>query len=858
MASPDDPRLPSAAASSSAAAASDGLAGSPDPDDSALAGPSLEQYDDDDDDVASAAAGAAEEFPAPPLLSPPPRSPRSLASAEAAATLSTYGAEPLETGRLRLATIQPGRAPAPLVLTLSTHKVVSQPHYEALSYAGDPPSSRRRAVQLDGRAWLVAPTLLAALLHLRRSRQPRTLWVDALCVNPHSAVERGFQAAQAAAVLRGAARVLAWLGPGTVENAAALDAITQIVKSPRAHWYATGHRDEDRIDRRDPSIGKADWFRGMRDVVASPWWSRLSTLADAVLARDLVFLLGSRALPLESLFRACESWAYHTAKKRCCTLMLADLRAGMGNVTRLELRRAKWRQAKRVDMDLVRRQVALVEAKPAPGPRERNKHMSLVANRAHAERYEFLRDAHDTLMKRYADFLASSPDEGAAKAPPADGEDRRALEREFSKVRDRLRGCALDLLCERDAQRRALFAAASPQDEARLEQREAAVWADLLALMDECRARSCVDPRDRVYALCALRSHLFQAAPLVDYVFPAHKVWEDLQLEMMQRSRSLNVLSLLGPRSVERDVSWTVDWAAPAAVEPNAANAALLKERLEYAARFAAHGGEPSRVNFVSPRAVALGGFALGRVRKVGLSHLVADAEMAWFKYREWWEALELDRLPMPTDVAGRPLEEVLCELIMGCSSMRPAGVVRNARAFQEQLLANIRAYRTRRNNAAKGEPDPQQPGQQSWLKRSATLRRAGSKRDPQGPAPAPAPAPAAVAPMSPSPVPAPTSADLVAHAMRATINRQLVVSDTGHVALAPIGVQRGDEICVLYGGRSPLVLRQAGRDPDGYGDRALYRIVGDAYVHGVMEGEAVRRLRDAGEGLPDTELLII
>jgi hypothetical protein len=86
------------------------------------------------------------------------------------------------------------------------------------------------------------------------------------------------------------------------------------------------------------------------------------------------------------------------------------------------------------------------------------------------------------------------------------------------------------------------------------------VWTDLLELVDECHARECADPRDRIYVLFGLRSHLFQPFPLLDYLSPAYKVWEDFQLEVMRRSRSLDVLALLGRWSVEREVSWTVSW----------------------------------------------------------------------------------------------------------------------------------------------------------------------------------------------------------------------------------------------------------------------------------------------------------
>ncbi len=43
---------------------------------------------------------------------------------------------------------------------------------------------------------------------------------------------------------------------------------------------------------------------------------------------------------------------------------------------------------------------------------------------------------------------------------------------------------------------------------------------------------------------------------------------------------------------------------------------------------------------------------------------------------------------------------------------------------------------------------------------------------------------------------------------------------------------QVGDMVCVLYGAEAPCILR-------GEGSRASY--IGDAYVHGYMDGEATR-----------------
>jgi len=62
--------------------------------------------------------------------------------------------------------------------------------------------------------------------------------------------------------------------------------------------------------------------------------------------------------------------------------------------------------------------------------------------------------------------------------------------------------------------------------------------------------------------------------------------------------------------------------------------------------------------------------------------------------------------------------------------------------------------------------------------------------------------------------------------------NRRFFKSEAGRFGWTVDGVRAGDEICVLYGGEYPFVLR-----PDGNG---CHTIVGDSYTHGLMEGEAM------------------
>jgi hypothetical protein len=50
-------------------------------------------------------------------------------------------------------------------------------------------------------------------------------------------------------------------------------------------------------------------------------------------------------------------------------------------------------------------------------------------------------------------------------------------------------------------------------------------------------------------------------------------------------------------------------------------------------------------------------------------------------------------------------------------------------------------------------------------------------------------------------------------------------------MGLGPNAMQTGDVVCILFGCKVPYILRPV----DGH-----YLLVGDAYIHGIMDGEAM------------------
>ncbi|KAF2029049.1 hypothetical protein EK21DRAFT_90109 [Setomelanomma holmii] len=66
---------------------------------------------------------------------------------------------------------------------------------------------------------------------------------------------------------------------------------------------------------------------------------------------------------------------------------------------------------------------------------------------------------------------------------------------------------------------------------------------------------------------------------------------------------------------------------------------------------------------------------------------------------------------------------------------------------------------------------------------------------------------------------------------------RRLLVTDGGYVGVAPCRAREGDLVAILYGCSIPLILRRTG-------DREAWQVIGEAYVHGFMNGEVAELIR--------------
>ncbi|KAH7270902.1 heterokaryon incompatibility protein-domain-containing protein [Fusarium solani] len=81
----------------------------------------------------------------------------------------------------------------------------------------------------------------------------------------------------------------------------------------------------------------------------------------------------------------------------------------------------------------------------------------------------------------------------------------------------------------------------------------------------------------------------------------------------------------------------------------------------------------------------------------------------------------------------------------------------------------------------------------------------------------------------------------LSAEIIGVTSYKRGICTHTGMIGIGNRDIQVGDAICILAGGNMPFVLRQV----EGHGGGVAYQYIGQAYVHGIMDGEAMNEGRD-------------
>lgn len=96
--------------------------------------------------------------------------------------------------------------------------------------------------------------------------------------------------------------------------------------------------------------------------------------------------------------------------------------------------------------------------------------------------------------------------------------------------------------------------------------------------------------------------------------------------------------------------------------------------------------------------------------------------------------------------------------------------------------------------------------------------------------------------------VPSP-KADLIvlapkfASSLHASFERRFCITKNGYVGLVPLLSRPGDLICIIFGGDTPYLVRPTACTDEGVVVEELKcQLVGECYIHGMMDGEMISR----------------
>lgn len=168
------------------------------------------------------------------------------------------------------------------------------PKYEALSYTWGTKDSPETAYVTESPSdelstLQIQQNLASGLRHLRHHDSPRTLWVDAVCINQHDIPERNTQVTRMTDIYRQAYRVVVWLGLESSNSKLAIRTLDYLglqaetlKDNGRGSSTNSSHRDWYR-SRCELPYNQATW-QAILDMLNRPWFDRLWVTQEILLA----------------------------------------------------------------------------------------------------------------------------------------------------------------------------------------------------------------------------------------------------------------------------------------------------------------------------------------------------------------------------------------------------------------------------------------------------------------------------------------------------------------------------------------------------------------------------------------------
>lgn len=202
-----------------------------------------------------------------------------------------------------------GDVNTPIKCHLKVSSLKHDPQYEALSYVWGNQDSLLD-IDVAGRKMAVTKNLHAALQRLRLENHTRPLWIDQLCISQWDTKEKEQQVRLMRQIYTKCQGCILWMGeiPKTVTESDANEALGLL------RYMAEASETSEENVTIPHCLDNDASFAGMIKAVEAlsmdinPWWSRIWTVQEAVLAPKNTLLWGPLTMPWETMRKATITW----------------------------------------------------------------------------------------------------------------------------------------------------------------------------------------------------------------------------------------------------------------------------------------------------------------------------------------------------------------------------------------------------------------------------------------------------------------------------------------------------------------------------------------------------------------------
>jgi hypothetical protein len=236
--------------------------------------------------------------------------------------------KPLNDGAFTVLIIHPGTGDELLQTTHEHRTSFWGGEYEALSYAwGD--RHRTYLIRESNSEVHITQNLHEALLRLRLKDQPRTIWVDAICINQDDGIEKGIQVQMMQQIYANALQVIVWLGEES-DHGKSASAFSDInIVSPFL-GTAGEHVDMDLEISFKSATSKANWqgdlwtgsfyeaprelqesLEPLANLLCRDWFCPTWVVQEVASSKKTILMGRGNTMPWESFAAVCLKYQYH-------------------------------------------------------------------------------------------------------------------------------------------------------------------------------------------------------------------------------------------------------------------------------------------------------------------------------------------------------------------------------------------------------------------------------------------------------------------------------------------------------------------------------------------------------------------